>query len=100
MSTSASRRRWRWWVATIFTPLLFGALTTLLMAAVQSISTEGGLAELERQALGWMLLRRPAREPDPRIVMVALDTQLYEEREAPYLPPATGPGRPLESYRK
>ncbi|MBI3909635.1 MAG: CHASE2 domain-containing protein [Armatimonadetes bacterium] len=89
------RNRRRWWAGAILTPVLFAGLVTWALAALQSLSVEGGLAALERQTLGWLLLHRPSRTPDPRIVFVAADTPLYEQREAPYSPPETPPGNKL-----
>jgi len=94
-------RRWRWWLSNVLSPVTYSALIVLLLASSQSMSVEGGIAGLERDALGWMLLHRRSRPTDPRVAMVAVDSPLYEEREAPALTPITPPGkRTLESYRK
>ena len=98
---TSSRASWRRKIGGVLTPVLFAGLLTLVIASLQSISTEGGLAGLERQALGWMFVHRPSRPADERIEFVAVDTPLYERTEALNLPPSTPPGEKLlEEYQR
>ena len=83
-------RRWVRLLSGVLVPLLVGAAATFGMAAWQSLSVETGPAAWEREAYGWLLLRRPSRTADPRIVMVAVDTPRYENVEATYLEPQPG----------
>src|SRR5438874_2282167 len=93
-------KRWRRVAGSILGPALMAALVTLVLAAAQSVTTEAGLSDWERQALGWMLIHRPSRPTDSRVALVAVDTSVYEDREAREFPPDTPPGRKaLNDYR-
>jgi len=96
---STLRKQWRYLFGTVVVPLFWAGFFTVVVAALQSVSVEKGIASLERQALAWMLLQRPSRPAHPGVAMVAVDTPLYEERDALAVEPATPPGkRPLASY--
>jgi class 3 adenylate cyclase len=93
------RHRWRWLVVRVLTPVFYGCAATLLVAFLQSASTETGLSRLERDAYAWHLLHRPSRAPDPRIALVAADDADYEVDEAQVVPPVGGKGKDLSGYR-
>jgi class 3 adenylate cyclase/CHASE2 domain-containing sensor protein len=80
-------------------PLVMSLLATGLVATAQGLSSETGVAALERQALGWLLVHRPSRPAHPDLRFVAVDTPLFEQQEAGELPPSTPSGAALEGYR-
>jgi class 3 adenylate cyclase/CHASE2 domain-containing sensor protein len=101
MQPKQSKAAWLWRrTGSLVLVVLQALAATAGVAALQSSSVEMGLSSLERQALGWMLMHRPSRPSHPEVAFVAVDTPLYEEREAPHVPPATPRGeRPLSDYR-
>lgn len=84
-------------VSRVVTPLLYGAVSALFVAGLQSLSAETGFTRLERDAYAWHLLQRPSRDPHPDVVLVGVDDPAYTGRSG--APDAVMPPPGLEEHR-